>query len=191
MKLSIVIMAHPDRREMAEELSVGLGGVPIVWDKINNLWDTCSRAWRSIDKSADYGLVLQDDIIACRDFISRAEGVLEGRFIYNFFIHRVLSSRVRMALSEKADRFFRASISSEVALCLPTNLIDEMLEYAREHNAKDDTVISRWATSKHLRVCYPIPSLVQHRDIESLFHKYTGRPVRSSGHITEFFADNL
>lgn len=184
-------MAHPERREMAEELSASLGGVPIVWDRQNNLWDTCSRAWEAIDKTAEYGLVLQDDVIACRDFISRAEAVLTGRFIYNFFIHRVLSNRVRKAQLEKENSFYMNSIASEVAICIPTDLIWQMLEYAKRRRAKDDTIISRWARSRHMRVCYPIPSLVQHRDTESIYHKVTGRPMRNVGHITEFFADNI
>ena len=186
-----MIMAHPARREMAEQLSLSLGGVPIIWDRENDIWDTCRRAWEAIDKTAEYGLVFQDDVIVCRDFIPRAEAILTGRFIYNFFVHYVFAEKVKNALAEGKSAFFRPKISSEVAICMPTRFIDSMIRYCQEHKALDDTWISLWAQKNRIRVCYPIPSLVDHRKGESIFHKLTGRPQRKGSHHSCCFADNF
>src|SRR4030042_6958001 len=166
-KLSIVIMAHPARRAMAEALALSLGGVPIVWDMINDVWDTCRRSWQAIDKTAEYGLVLQDDVIVCNGFIRRAEAIVGGGFIYNFFIHYIFADRVKKALSEGKSAFFRTNICSELAICMPTKYIDSMVKYVEEHGGTSDTLISQWANSRHIRVCYPIPSLVDNRAGES------------------------
>jgi len=189
-KLSIVIMAHPDRREMAEGLAESLGGVPIVWDKINDVWDTCRRAWEAIDKTAEYGLVLQDDAVVCRDFIKRCEAILTGRYVYNLFVHYVFRARVNKARSEGKNAFFRSGIASEVAVCLPTKYIRGMLKYCQEHDTRTDTFISVWAHRSRIKVCYPIPSLVDHRAGESVFLKRTGRPQRKGSHHSCCFADN-
>jgi len=190
-KLSIVVMAHPDRKIMAEELSASLGGVPIVWDQINNVWDTCKRAWRAIDKTAEYGLVLQDDVIPCRDFQTRAEALLTGRFVYNFFVHYGFSARVEKALNEGKNYFIKTSIFGEIALCMPTKYINSMIDYCHNRNAQSDTLISAWATASRLRVRYPIPSLVDHRSGDSLFEKYTGRKQHIKDHHSCCFADNF
>jgi hypothetical protein len=190
-KLSIVVMAHPDRKAMAQELANSLGGVPIVWDKLNNVWDTCKRAWQAIDTTAEYGLVLQDDVLPCRDFQKRAEAVLKGRFVYNFFVHYGFSASVEKALYEGENHFTKGSIYGEIALCMPTTCINSMINYCDRHGAHSDTLISTWARSIHLRIRYPIPSLVDHRAGESLFEKYTGREPHIKEHHSCCFADNF
>jgi len=190
-KLSIVIMAHPDRKIMANELSASLGGVPIVWDRKNNVWDTCKRAWQAIDTTAKYGLVLQDDVIPCRDFQARAEALLNGRFVYNFFIHSGFVARIEKALCEGKNYFIMPSIYGEIALCMPTNYINSMINYVERHGARSDTLISTWARTAKLRIRYPIPSLVDHRSGDSLFEKYTGRPQHIKDHHSCCFADNF
>lgn len=189
--LSVVIMAHPKRREMAEALSYSLGGVPIIYDTINNVWDTCKRAWQAIDKTAKYGLVLQDDTIVCRDFMRRAGELLTGNFVYNFFVHYIFDNKVKLTLSSGKRAFFRPTIASEVAICMPTKYIDSMVNYCQRHGAKDDTLISSWALGRHIRVCYPIPSLVDHREGKSIFLENTGRPQRKGEHYSCCFADNF
>ena len=190
-KLSIVIMAHPERTAMAMELSLSLGGVPIVWDKINNVWDTCKRAWEAIDKTAEYGLVLQDDVIPCHDFITRAEALLKGKYVYNFFIHYGFGARVEKALSEGKNYFIKPSIYGEIALCMPTKYIVSMINYCESRHAVSDTLISTWARANKIPIRYPIPSLVDHRHGESIFQKTTGRAQLTKAHHSCCFADNF
>lgn len=190
-KLSIVIMAHPDRREMAEALSASLGDVPIVYDRKNNVWDTCRRAWLSIDSTAEYGLVLQDDTLPCRDFISRAEALLNGRFVYNFFIHSGFGARVQVARDKGDDYFIMPSIYGEIALCMPTKYILSMVKYCDRRGAQADTLISSWARDNKIRIRYPIPALVDHRIGESLFQKFSGKPQHKNPHQSCCFADNF
>lgn len=189
-KLSIVIMAHPDRKEMAELLSAGLGGIPIVWDEKNNVWDTCKRAWQAIDKTAEYGLVLQDDVIPCTEFVRRAESLLTEDYLYNFFIHSGFVAKVEKAISDGQSGFFTSSIFGEIALCMPIKYINGMINYCESKKAQSDTVISSWAITNKVKIYYPIPSLVDHRAGDSIFLKNTGQPQREKPHQGCCFADN-
>lgn len=66
MKISYSIMAHPKRKEWAEELSKELK-CPIYYDTDNTIWNTCKGAWK-LATDSDYHFVIQDDAILCNNF---------------------------------------------------------------------------------------------------------------------------
>ena len=84
MKLSAVIMAHPKRAWAVEELQAQLDReVPVIYDENpvpsadpEQRWATGVRAWEAHDPSADYHLVLQDDITVSHDLLAGAEQAL-------------------------------------------------------------------------------------------------------------------
>lgn len=175
-KLSIVIMAHPERKEWAEELSKKLNA-PVVYDRINNIWDTCRRSWLAVDTSAEYGLILQDDSIIANDFIKRAEALLTEDTVYSFYAGKLLATKINRAVQRKESVVYSGMIFNEIAICMPTKYINEMVKYSDVREAKTDQEIAKWARSKRLKICYPIPSLVDHRDGESIFYRNYNRPV--------------
>lgn len=176
-KLAIVIMAHPERQEMARVLSQQLQA-PIVYDRINNIWDTCRRAWLSqVSVGAEYTLVLQDDSIVCRDFRMHAEVLLQDDVVYSLYAGHLLAYRIKNAESKGKDYVDTIQIFNEVALCMRTEHIEEMVKYCDDHNANTDQEISNWARSKGLGIRYPIPSLVDHRDGESIYQRKYARPA--------------
>lgn len=185
-KLSIVIMAHPKRQEWAKELSQKLGA-PIVYDRINNLWDTCRRAWLSIDKDAEYGLVLQDDAIVCENFKEKAERYLTDDFIYSFFAGKLLASRINKAIKEKKDFVIAGMIFNEVALCMKTKHIERMVEFCDSRNAQNDQDITKWARLAKIDIFYTVPSLVDHRDGESIYRKNFNKPEPNQSRPAYYF----
>lgn len=173
--LSIVIMAHPKRKKWAEELSKKLDA-EIVYDRKSNIWDTCRRAWISIDKDAEYGLVLQDDAILCDNFKERAEKYLKEDYIYSFFAGKMLASRINKAVREKRNFVIAGMIFNEIALCMKTEHIGSMIKFCDDLKAQNDQQITKWARLKHLDIYYTVPSLIDHRIGESLYRKKFNKP---------------
>src|SRR5690606_21933434 len=85
MKLSVSIMAHPVRQEAAEYVQDKLGGdVPIVYDQNPKpsaakaqRWATGRRAWEAADPSADFHMVVQDDVLVAENVLPALEGALD------------------------------------------------------------------------------------------------------------------
>ena len=77
VRLSAAVMAHPSREAMVAELVDALDRpVEVVWDEINDRHDTGLRALRAADRSCTHHLVIQDDVVPCRDLLAGAERAL-------------------------------------------------------------------------------------------------------------------
>lgn len=176
-KLSITIMAHPDRKDYIPYLKDKLGDVLVVWDEKNNLWDTCRRAWLAQDMSAEYGLVVQDDAIVCDGFREKAEAMLNEDYIYSFFAGYMLESRIRLAEKNGEDHVLTGVIFNEVALCMRTEHIRSMVKFSDDRDARHDQFISQWAKFNKIKVYHPIPSLIDHRDDDSIYQRVYKRPA--------------
>lgn len=188
-KLSIAIMAHPSRAKYIPYLLERLGDVPVIYDRKNDIWDTCRRAWLAIDKAAEYGLVVQDDAIVCSNFRERAEACLDGDFVYSFFAGYLLRDRIRHAEAKGRGYVESGQIFNEIAICMRTKHIDRMVKFCDDMQAKTDQDISKWARLRRLKVRYPIPSLIDHRDEESLYQKNYNRPGYSRPRKAVRYAD--
>jgi len=196
MKLSISIMAHPSREKFIPYLQEKLGGnIPVSMDSESKgiIWN-CKNAWKMYDKEADWHIVIQDDAIICENFREKAIEAINKSFhdmlkytdgkknafdyvpefynttVYNFYYG------TRVALKQEAEQGLKDGYVMSnrprwgVAICMPTVLIDEMLEYFETlNNQQDDERISRFINMKGMRVYFPMPSLVDHRsELESL-----------------------
>ena len=183
--LSIVVMAHPSRSQFFRYLQERLGDVPFSIDQKNNLLDNSKASWRMHDTSCDFAVVIQDDCIVCDDFKERAidfiseqeeKRIAEGQPVqgYNFFLK---NSRTGAQISgyEKGVYFDNVTRAG-LAICLPTKLIEPMLaEFDRQSSRHDDDRISAFMRKNGYRMCFPYPSLVDHRtELESLAGNDTG-----------------
>ena len=172
-------MAHPDRSEFIPYLLEKLGeDTPVVYDRKNDLWDTCRRAWQAHDRECTFGVVIQDDAIVCDNFRERAEEILADTFcddqVYSFYVGKLLKDRVEKAKKAGIDHVLTRFIANEVAICMRTKYIDRMIEWCDERNAKNDQEISRWARMAKLPIFYPIPGLINHRDCPSIYRANRG-----------------
>ena len=78
MKISYSIMAHPKRKEWAEELARELD-CEIYWDNDNTVWHTCRGAWQLADRTSDYHSVIQHDAVLCRNFKQIVQELVKKR----------------------------------------------------------------------------------------------------------------
>lgn len=194
--LSIVIMAHPKRAHLIPALHKALGKkVPVVFDEKENIWDTCRRSWLAHDMRADYGIVIQDDAVICKDFYKRASAVLEAQdkdYVTAFYVGGMGKLSVRNCLARGKDHFLGGSIFNEVALCMPTRHIKDMVATCDGWEATNDHFIQRWAKLRRLRIWYPVPSLIDHLpDEPSLYREMHGKDQADYPRIATAFIDRV
>ena len=175
VKLSISVMAHPSRENMFSGLRGKLGDVPFSIDTKNNLVDNCKAAWLLHDHEADFHVVIQDDAIICNNFKQRAEAFIskieaerqetnQPVYCYNFFVKKNYPDE-QMAQFHQKGYYVEQRNRGGVAICLPVNQIQSMLDYYDTLTVRhDDERISQWIVKNKFRMCFPIPSLVDHDD---------------------------
>jgi hypothetical protein len=166
-KLSVAVMAHPSREKFFSYLKENLGDIPFSIDYENKgPWENAKKAWAMFDPNAEYHTVIQDDAIICKDFYNKAEKVLKyPNLAYSFYYgYRGNTKRV-FEKGLKDGGILKNGLSWGVAICLPTKLIPEMIEWCDKslRIKNDDTRISYFLKWKGIKVYYPIPSLVDHR----------------------------
>jgi hypothetical protein len=170
IKLSVTVMAHPNRKEWALELQKQLNA-HIEWDNGISVWETAKRAWLSYDPQATHHLVIQDDAIISQDLIETLELAIKERFhdiITPCTIAYKMNSRDRIEyerLYRHKQKWFTTQMNlSGVAIIVPTDMIEEMVEYCDTLPIKDDDKkILQFAKHRQMAIYNTVPSLVDHR----------------------------
>lgn len=200
MRVSTVVMAHPVREQAVSELRGSLDrDVEVVWDgksvpskRPEQRWRTGHRAWEMVDRSADYGMVIQDDIMVAKDFIGGVEKALsvlgpDGLVSAYTGTGRPDQNSVKRAVrnAEHAGTPWAEmrSLCWGPAIIVPTSQISPMLDWCnlRKNRTKnyDYRIGLYFRDVMGWKTFYLIPSLVEHRKMPSLVgHDYG--PVRES-----------
>lgn len=186
MKLSVSIMAHPDRSEQVGTLAATLNRpVRVYYDQEgppsgngDRVWRTARAAWRLADWEADWHVLLQDDARPCADFLAgleRALAFVPQDAVVSPYLGTGRNVPIRWeAMARAADtagaHWVRsAKLMWGVCIALPVALIPDMITYAdRRAGAPDDMRVAGWAEKRGHEVWYPWPSLVDHLPIPSL-----------------------
>ena len=182
-------MAHHSRQNYFAYLKQNLGEVPFsVDDGSLGIWKNCRQAWSLHDIDSEFSLVVQDDAILCRDFLKKAEEVLQEDAVYCLYVGRLRYYKYVKEAKEKGYKsFFTHHIANEVAIAIRTERIADMLDYCDKAGATSDREIHNWAKKRGLKVIYPMPSLVDHRDDGTLHNLDHGNYRR----VATWFADDL
>lgn len=173
LKLSAVIMAHPKRERFMPYLQQRLGNVPIVWDQINNRWDTGRRSMLAFDPDATHHIVVQDDALLCKDFLAGVRQAIKAvpDNPISFYIGKVRPNHLYVQhMVEKAEFNQSTWIAMDgpwwgVAIVIPTKYIPEMIEWCdtQVNIPNYDKRMSRYFLRKKIDCFYSVPSLVSHR----------------------------
>lgn len=183
--IDVVVMAHPKRDAAAcalyDQFMVRGYRLPwLVWDEINDEWDTGSRAWqRAASVATDWAVVVQDDALPVTDARLHMQTALRSapRTAVSFYVgtgrpraHRVTHA-VNRARQQSASWLQCDSLLWGVAIALPAEHITPMLQWAATSSLPYDQRISAYYR-RHLRtpVRHTWPSLVDHADGEGLVH---------------------
>ncbi len=181
ISLSVVIMAHPKRKAQVDHVLAALGHeVPVVWDQKNDRWDTGKRSMLAYDPGCSHHLVIQDDVLVCRDLIEGVKAALEhvaaGAPLCLYVgrrrprEHQVAKAAAR-ANSLGASFITMHTLNWGPGIVVPTAAIPAMIAYSDKlTDIKNyDRRLSRyWELEAHVRVWYTWPSLLDHADGPSL-----------------------
>lgn len=173
VKISIAVMAHPDRAKEADKLFRKLGKFysrALVFDKDNNEWNTGVEALHAHTDS-DYHVIIQDDAIIGPKFfenVFRAILYAPQNTALSFYTGKVRPFPKRVATAVATARNVNASylqwdrLGWGVCFSLPTYQIDQMLGYVKGSSLPFDQRISLFYNRYKLPVFYTNPSLVNH-----------------------------
>ena len=197
MRLSVAIMAHPMREHAVKELLDQLDRpVPVIWD-INQepstdprqRWETGRRAWEAHEPTADWHMVLQDDIHVSRNLLDGLELALDqigldGLASAYTGTGRPDQANVRRALRHATGKghswMTTRSLNWGTAICAPVPTIPAMLDWCSQPGRQRlnyDMRIGVYYRDVHgWRTWYTVPSLVEHRELPSLVGHGSGRP---------------
>lgn len=169
-------MAHPSRMEYIPYLKEKLGDVPVSVDTGFGIWENTKRAWLLHNPEAEYHCVVQDDIIIGKDFRKRAQKLLKKDRIYNFYIGKSIriGREIDEALEKNKPYLIKDRLLHECCFAMRVKRIPDMLTWCETHNPTSDRIITDYILARKLTVYFPLPSLVDHRDLESLHNLYRG-----------------
>ena len=176
MRIDYVVMGHERRSHWFDILRDELGDVQFAIDtdvlKLGT-WRNCKRAWELIDPEADYGFVIQDDAILCRDFKARVEQFVTKypNQIYQLYYG---NRPTMLPYLKPVDGLNVTYLQWGLAIGLPQHHIQPMIQHAdsRPAHHEDDQRIKHYANSHNIKAYYPYPSLVDHRPGQTLVGKY-------------------
>ncbi len=192
MKLSISVMAHPSREKYFGYLKKQLGNSPISIDTGFGIWENCKRAWRMHNPDADWHVVIQDDALVCENFRSMAEKIIDSNrhhknIMFNFYFGNRKAFKDIAAQGLKNKHIIMNRLNWGIAICLPVDLIEEMIAFGDRINVpQDDARIQRFLMSRRIMTYFPMPSLIDQRSGEP---SLVGDPGR--GRKAYYFIDNI
>lgn len=177
--LSVAIMAHPARAAMVERLLDKLGDVPVAWaERKNDLWGTRRRATLACDLDCTHHLVLQDDVMICRDLVAGVERALEHvppDVPASLYIgqrrpdRELVKAACAKARESSASWVVMPTLLWGPAVVLPTAAIPDMVEYCdtlKKMPHDDRRMGMYW--ERISPTWYTWPSLVDHADGPSM-----------------------
>lgn len=168
--ISYSIMAHPKRAEYALDLMRNLNA-PIALDEKKCLWENAKRAWRMHQDLSDAHFVIQDDAILCKNFKERVEALVTQ---YPGHAYCLYAGKNLKSLKGKfSQTIIHNRIHWGIGLGLPAEHIEPFLKFgdrwtSRYGTKHSDTRLCRYCREVGLKVVYPYPSLIDHRQIPSL-----------------------
>jgi hypothetical protein len=166
-------MAHPKRAGWVEDLSASLPEASVTWDQKNDRHDTGLRAIEAYDKSADWHVVVQDDVLLPDDFeeaVAEALRWVDPKAPACFYYggkgngHSQHVAAWEQAKRVGASWLVRKGPIWGPAIAYPVSSIPALLEFFEQSDVQNyDRRVMKFYQSVGLDCWYSLPSLVQHR----------------------------
>jgi len=170
--LSVTVMAHPKRKEWAEELAVQIPAT-ITWDQKNDRHDTGYRAIKAHDVNATHHVVVQDDVHLCGNFLKAVTEACKYApnnapiGLYYGGKGKASSAHAKAALEAEANNaswIVRKGPIWGPAIVYPVSTIPDLLKYFKSSVVENyDRRVMRYYQSLNQMCWYTFPSLVDHR----------------------------
>lgn len=197
MSVSVAVMAHPRRARWIPALldALDTDDAQVVWDRRNDRHDTGLRCLQAHDPDAAYHLVIQDDVVVCRDLVAacgKAARYAGGRPVALFSSRaqerRALVRRAGRAAQLAGSPWFESpdAVAYGQAMLLPVADLPALTAWYRTSTVENhDTRVAAWYRQQGVAWLFTHPSLVDHRDEQAnpslVVEAVTGKPRRGRG----------
>ena len=170
MNLAVRIQHNPQRERWTKTLKNILADdssreIRVITDTQNDLWNSAKITLQSYDAGDTHMMVLQDDVMPCKDLISTAERLIEimpDETITLFSVQECILEAMNTNTHWVKKKIWR------MAQCyiMPVPVIDDFLGYAERHIKPeiyfDDDRLAMYHLAKNKLVWATAPSLVEH-----------------------------
>lgn len=189
--LKIAIVHHPDRKPWCIQLIRDLVMEGFFPSDIKLVIDTdgCGaranhlRAWEWLgQQEAEYGLVLEDDVTLCEDFMSNLGRMMSWapNQIRSLYLGRgrppQYQERIASVIGQDTSFITASMMMSGQGYLMPISFFTDA-DRMEAHQLPIDEAITRWARDGEMRITYPKYSLVDHRDGPTLIEDHgDGQP---------------
>lgn len=183
--ISAGIVCVPERIEFATQMQKELSGqlgeeyVKLCVDtQHRGSWYGHKMATRAIHPLATHHLMLEDDVIFCKDFIPVLKKCIEAvpDEMLSLFATRVHLSKSKWAIKQGYNWYLDAYGASGLAVVMPAHFVKDFLEWEMKCPPAmpyEDSRYWGWCRDRSHYTWNPVPHLVEH-----------GMPMNSSlGHI--------
>ena len=190
-----VSSSEPRRRSLSDMLwRVGEPAIKCKWEAFKvfddpdrkGSWWNAERCWRyGLDTGATHHLVLQDDIIPCRDFVTGVFDVIRA------YPQDVISlfSGPRKAFAKPGIRWGESEGPWGPAVIMPKELLGRFIFwnslFISPDLKHDDARISLFLERMGLTAKIPFPNLVDHANLPS----FLGHDWSNGVHCADFLGD--
>ena len=192
--IAIVVVAVPERAEMALRLAAKVGGDEVLIDGNHSgaLYNHLRALGFGATSRADYLVVMEDDAIPCDDFREHAEAWFRRcpDDLISFYLGTArppqymdtIDIKIQKADESGDDSIVLNRLVHGVSYGLPTKRIDAVLTKCTAQGAADFVIGDAWRNLIGRPVIYPVVSLVDHRDGEVIEHHRDGAFIRGYRH---------
>ncbi|MGP3708500.1 hypothetical protein [Gordonia paraffinivorans] len=193
MIVSTAIVAHHTRKAWATDLAIAtdasLALDPGLWGPGHNH----RRAWQLANTTAaDWILVIEDDAILCTNFTARLHAALETAPtpVVSLYLGTNYPTRYATTTTQaitQADQtgahwITQPTLNHAVAVAIQQHHVTPMLNHTEHTNKPIDEAITQWMRTNNIRCSYTHPSLVDHRDNDTVIDGRTPRLLPRKAH---------
>lgn len=189
MTLTIAIVAHEARREMAERLAEKVDAALVVWDDGQGPRETHERAWIDLlsmiaadHRDKRWGMVIEDDAIPVSDFkATMAAACAVAPFpVVSAYLGRgrpvLWQHQIAQVMAVQCDWLIAPDVFHGVGIGIRADHIDSMIGFVTasrpikaRYTEPLDEAMGRWVRHKDIGVAYSHPSLLNHNpDLPSI-----------------------
>jgi hypothetical protein len=171
MGIDYICTAVAERRPFVMYLEDHIPNLQVVWDKNKDPMETFTRAWKTYpDKPS---LRLQDDLILCEGFLSKAHAVIQKHpnSVIQFF-------SMRTADIQTGTRWENGSNwIGNLCHYLPAGMAGEIYEFSKtwkrkeEHPTADDLLMADYFKENKIKYLLHCPNLVDHAEVYSVINR--------------------
>jgi len=166
-------MATPARAKNVTFLTSQIPEMNVVWDDRPNGGDamyTARKAWLApFQEDETHRLVLQDDVILCRNFKSIINKIIEAQPEYPITLLSFYNNPVKFQTSP----YYRTNHLHGPGIILPRKFIKPCFDWIDTQTNEvllphDDLMITEYFRSHHIPMLTVFPNIIQHPDNDTL-----------------------